>query len=118
MKALFFISMLFATMSVVAQKPADGVYTYKIAFAEWEGQSLGASCFVHIKGDSIKLVHDGSNLSGKKGDVLIDGVIRQHIATGEWIIANDDKDIYAPELGGCTGGPVIIDFIKKLVWFC
>ncbi len=118
MKLLFCIVMLFATVSASAQKPGDGVYTYKIAFEEWGGKSLGASCFVHIKGDSIKLVHDGSNLSGKKGEILEVGIIMQHVATGHWIIASDAKDIYAPEIGGCTGGPTIIDFIKKIVWYC
>ena len=61
-----FLVLPFAT-TILSQKPKDGTYTYSIAFAEWQGKSLGATCTVIIKGDSIRVVHDGKgNLTGKK----------------------------------------------------
>lgn len=90
----------------------------KVVFAQWEGKSLGVSCSVYIKGDSITLIHDGSNLSGNEGEILEQGILMKHVSTGKWIIANDPQDIYALEIGGCTGGPTIIDLIDKQVWFC
>ena len=84
-----------STNSIFAQIPEDGSYTFDIAFAEWDGKSLGATCTVEIKGDSIKVIHNGTeSLSGEKGDVL------------------------SEEVGGCTGGPSIIDFGNRRFWTC
>lgn len=93
--------------------------TYKIASAESQGQSLGATCEVLIKGDSVYVFDDGS-ISGEKGKgALIDkGIIRKHILTGNTIITHDSKDVHAEEIGGCTDGPIIIDLKKKIVWLC
>lgn len=118
MRVLLLVVLMFCTKNVSAQKPADSLYTYKISFEEWGGKSLGASCTVSIKGDSITLIHDGSNLSGKKGDILDKGILMKHVGTGKWIIASDPKDIYALEIGACSGGPTVIDFSRKVVWFC
>ncbi len=75
-----------------SQKPKNGRYTYAIAFNEWGGKSLGATCTVIIKGDSIKVVNDGkSNLSGGKDDIIDAGIILKH-KTGKWIIGYNLKD--------------------------
>ena len=52
------------------QKPKNGTYIYKVAFAEWEGKSLGANVLVKIKGDSIYIIHTGGNLSAIKETLL------------------------------------------------
>jgi len=71
--------LIFFTLHVgaFAQKPKDGKYTYKIAYAEWQGKSLGATCLVVIKGDSITIFDDGST-SGEKGSVIDRGLILKH----------------------------------------
>jgi hypothetical protein len=117
----FLIACLFLCKYEVtqAQKPKNGTYTYTIAFAEWQGKSLGATCTVIIKGDSIKVVHNGkANLTGKKGDILDQGIIMKHTKTGKWIIGHNQKDIDAKEIGGCSEGPSVIDFIGKKFWTC
>lgn len=93
------------------------MYNYKIAFAEWQGRSLGATCIVRIKGDSITIINDGS-LSGKKGDIIDAGIIMQHKKSGKWIIAHSKNDIYVKEVGGCSDGPSVIDFINKIFVLC
>jgi len=56
---------------VYSQKPQNGTYTFKIAFAEWNGKSLGATSTVIIKGDSIKVIHNGKpGLTGVGLDVI------------------------------------------------
>lgn len=103
----------------LAQKPKDGTYTYSIAFAEWEGKSLGATCTVIIKGDSIKIIHNGKGkLTGKKGDIIDQGIIMKHTKTGKWIIGHHIKDKDAKEIGGCSEGPSVIDFKRKKFWSC
>lgn len=102
-----------------AQKPKDGTYAYTVAYAEWDGKSLGSTCTVIIKGDSIKVIHDGNkSMTGNKGDILDEGIIIKHVKTGKWIIAKSPKDKDAKDIGGCTDGPTVIDFKNKKWWTC
>ncbi|MEO8711275.1 MAG: hypothetical protein ABI405_04080 [Parafilimonas sp.] len=113
-----FLSFLFFTVTI-AQKPKDGIYTYSIAFEEWQGKSLGATCTVIIKGDSIKIMNDGKgNLSGKKGDIIDEGIIMKNTRTCKWIIGHSLKDKDAKDIGGCSEGPSVIDFKNKIFWSC
>jgi hypothetical protein len=113
------LSLLFFVNLTAGQKPKDGTYTYSIAFAEWQGKSLGATCTVIIKGDSIKVIHNGKgNLTGKKGNILDQGIIMRNTKTGKWIIGHNSKDKDAKEIGGCSDGPSIIDFKRKKFWSC
>jgi hypothetical protein len=120
MKSSFLALLFFCIASVThSQRPIDGSYTYKIAFAEWGGKSNGATCTVIIKGDSIKVIQNGTgNLAGKKGDIIDQGILMTHKRTGKWIIAHNTKDIDAKEVGGCTEGPSEIDFKHKRFWLC
>ena len=116
---LFFIGTFLFFFQLSAQKPKDGIYTYKIAFEEWGGKSLGATCTVQIAGDSIKIIHNGKgNLTGRKGDILDQGIIMKHQKTGKWIIGHNPKDKNADVIGGCSDGPSVIDFKRKKFWSC
>jgi hypothetical protein len=118
---LFLVILLvfFIHATTFAQRPKDGTYTYSIAWAEWDGKTLGATCTVIIKGDSIKVVHNGNtNVTGKKGDIYDEGIIMKHRKTGKWIIGHSTKDVDAEELGGCSEGPAVIDFKRKMFWSC
>ena len=112
------LSILFFTSLSFAQKPKDGKYTYSIAFAEWQGKSLGATCTVIIKSDSVYVVHNGKgNMTGNKGDLIDAGIIMKH-KSGKWIISHSVNDKNADGIGGCSDGPTIIDFKRKKVWSC
>ena len=109
---------LFASSVTFGQKPKDGTYTYAIAFAEWGGKSNGASCTVIIKGDSIKIIHNGTgNLTGNKGEIIDSGLIMKH-KSGKWIIGHKPADKKAKDVGGCSEGPSEIDFKRKRFWLC
>ena len=99
--------------------PEDGKYRYDIAFAGWEGKSMGEKVTVFIKGDSIRVMYegDGQLTMTNKGDILDEGILRKH-KSGEWIIAQQEEDVYAEEFGGCTDGPTVIDFEGKKYWKC
>ncbi len=120
MKASFFFCFfLCASVVTIAQKPKDGTYTYSIAFEEWQGKSLNATCTVKIKGDSIKIINNGTgNLTGKKGDIIEEGILMKHKKIGKWIIGHNAKDKNAKEIGGCSDGPSVIDFKQKKFWSC
>ena len=116
--AFIFLVVACSCNSAFGQRPKDGTYTYQIAFAEWGGKSLGATCTVIIKGDRIKVLHNGTrNLTGNKGDILDSGIIVKH-KTGKWIIGHSVRDKNATEIGGCSDGPTVIDFKRKKWWTC
>ncbi len=108
----------FFGLTCSAQKPKNGTYTYDVAFAEWDGRSLGATVTIKIKGDSIYVIHNGSNLTGSKGDIIDSGIIMRHKQTGKWIIGHSENDKNAPEIGGCSEGPSEIDFKNRKFWLC
>jgi hypothetical protein len=98
--------------------PLDGEYRYDIAFTEWDGKSMGEKVTVVIRGDSIKVIYEGDGtLTAEKGEVLDEGTVMKH-KSGDWIIARKKEDVNLDEIGGCTGGPAIIDFKNKKYWMC
>lgn len=99
--------------------PVDsGRYTFAIAFAEFQGQTLGASCDVIIEDDRVTVLHNGqSRIQGSAGDVIVKGYIRRH-RSGEWIVSEKSGDENAAEIGGCTDGPYIIDLENRVFWMC
>lgn len=99
--------------------PPDGNYIFDMAFAEFQGKSMGAQVRVKIKGDRIKVIYEGvGNLTAENGTIFEEGLIIKHQKSGEWIISQNPKDKFAEEIGGCSDGPAIIDFINKKFWAC
>lgn len=99
--------------------PSSGKYLYDIAFAEWQGKSMGEKASVIIDGNSIKVIYEGEGkqVSIKKGQVIDEGIILKH-KSGVWIIGKKESDKELDEIGGCSGGPAIIDFKNKKYKMC
>jgi hypothetical protein len=102
-----------------AEIPADGSYRFDIAFAEWNGKSMGEKVTIVIKADSVKVIYegDGKLTLTKAGEVLTQGILRKH-KSGKWIITESEADCQIEEIGGCSGGPSVIDFEKMKFWMC
>lgn len=99
--------------------PSSGKYLYDIAFAEWQGKSMGEKASVIIDGNSIKVIYEGEGkqVAFKKGQVIDEGIILKH-KSGVWIIGKKESDKELDEIGGCSGGPAIIDFKNKKYKMC
>ena len=104
-----------------SEVPANGTYTYEVVFAEWGGKSLGDEIIVVVEdGHAALLIPENSNtlwMGAKPGDVWVEGTLRKH-KSGVWIISNDKSDVNLDEIGGCTGGPIIIDFENRTIEMC
>lgn len=99
-------------------KLTDGTYVFDVAFAEYQGKSMGVQVTVVVSGDAIKVTYEGQgDFSAEVGEVLDEGVIMKH-KSGVWIIGTEPSDKDLDEIGGCTGGPAIIDFQNKKYWMC
>ena len=84
-------------------------------------QILGDEIIVVVEDGHIKLlISENSNalwMGAQLGDVWEEGTLRKH-KSGVWIISNDENDVNLNEIGGCTGGPIIIDFEKRTIELC
>ncbi|HIP49299.1 MAG TPA: hypothetical protein EYG92_10095 [Lutibacter sp.] len=84
-----------------------------------ENRGKGIMVTVTVTGNRIVIVYEGEDLSYiKKGDILEDGLLLKHKATGDWIIGRKEEDIFAELIGGCTDGPRIIDLLNGFYYFC
>ena len=66
------------------------------------------------------LISENSNalwIGAQPGDIWEEGTLRKH-QSGVWIISHDESDVHLEEIGGCTGGPIIIDFEKRTIELC
>ena len=104
-----------------SEVPVNGTYTYEVVFAEWGGKSLGDEIIVVVEdGHAALLISENSNavwMGAKPGDLWEEGTLRKH-KSGVWIISNDKSDVNLDEIGGCTGGPLIIDFENRTIEMC
>ncbi len=99
--------------------PTNGEYRYEIAFAEWQGKSMGEKVTVIVKGDSVTIRYegDGQLANTPKGYIMDKGKVRRH-KSGVFIISYDPADVDLEEVGGCGSGPTVIDFENKKYWLC
>ena len=93
----------------------QGTFIYELYFAEFGGRMPNSECKVIIKGNKIIVEQtEKTNLTG--GKEIFHGLILKH-KSGKWILADDENDVNADEIGGCTEIP-IIEFDKKLIEWC
>jgi hypothetical protein len=118
-KLVVLLLLVFSSNLATAQKiPKSGTYIYTISFIEGDGKPQDANCKVIINGTKIKVLQNDGKLSGKKGDIIIEGTIMKHTKTGKWIIGKNASDKDALEIGGCSNGPIEVDFKHNIVWLC
>lgn len=86
----------------------QGVFIYKLYFAEFGGRMDNAECKVEIKGNNI--------IIQQVGNEIFSGLILKH-KSGKWILAEDENAVNTNEIGGCTEIP-IIEFNQKRIEWC
>ena len=96
--------------------PNNGEYLYSVEFAE-SGMITKNAVKIIINNSKIKIINNGI-LSGKKDEIIDEGFIMKHKKSGEWIIAHNEKDTLSKEIGGCSDGPLVINFKKKILFMC
>lgn len=94
----------------------QGKMEYELYYSEWEGRMPNTSIDVIIKGNHITVLkNEKTNLTGDQ--LIIKGTLIKHVS-GVWIISEQPSDKDAEEIGGCTGGPIPINFKTKVVEWC
>ncbi len=87
--------------------------------AEWEGKPIDEKVSIVIRGDSVKVIYEGDRklTLTEAGEVPTLSILKKH-KSGKWIITKSEADCQIEEIGGCTGGPSVIDFKKMKFWMC
>ncbi|RYD69931.1 MAG: hypothetical protein EOP53_26315 [Sphingobacteriales bacterium] len=104
---------------LLAQKIKDGIYNFKIKDLEYHGMVVG-TCKAIVKGDSVKLIYTGGNLTLiKPGDIYAEGLLLKHKRTNQWIIGTKKEDANAKEAGPCSDNGIrTINFKHKIIEQC
>lgn len=97
----------------------DGEYLFDIYFAEHPQLEHKGKVKVILSHQTVKVIYEGYGALSflKKGQILDEGKLFRH-QSGVWIITDNPSDTELDEVGGCTDGPSIIDFKKKIYWMC
>jgi hypothetical protein len=72
---------------------------------------------VLIAGPHVTVINPGANDGFPEG-VIAEGTLAWHAPSRQWIIANDPSDATVAEVGGCSGGPDVIDLGHRVYWTC
>ncbi len=115
-KAIAIVCLLIAFEGFSQEKETipQGTFNYEMYFAEFGGRMGNWDCDIEIKGNRIKVYRKtGSNLT--EGKEIFDGLVIKH-KSGVWILADDESDKDAEEVGGCTAFPIIYFDCKLIEW--
>jgi len=113
---LLFLMFLLVSCSNENQIPIpDGSYVFEHKYAEHP--KLKSITFdVKINGSKIIVINNNESKTWPKGSVE-EGQLFLH-SSKKWIIVHNQTDETAEEVGGCTGGPTVIDLVQKIYWTC
>lgn len=116
-KLLLTILVLLIGFTKIDSKPNKMEYEYTIEFAEFGVGAMTLPCEVELNNDSVYVTLSDSCFLGNKGDTIEAGIFARH-KSGKMIIQHNESDIYEEEVGGCSGGPSVIDTVEKINWMC
>jgi len=99
--------------------PPDGTYIYDIAYAEWQGRSMGEKVKVIINGNAVRVIAiDKSSVGVNDGEIIDEGMLIKHNVTGDWLITDNPSHADLEAYGGCVGIVMVIDFVNKVYITC
>ena len=96
----------------------SGDYVFAHEFAEAEQSKIPSiKLDVQIRGRHIVLTNNDKTDVFPAG-VIEEGTLMWHAGSRQWIIGTKPTDLDAPEVGGCSDGPQVLDLERKIYWTC
>ena len=97
---------------------SSGDYVFVHRFAEAEQSTIPSiKLDVQIRGRHIVLTNNDKTEVFPAG-VIEEGTLMWHASSHQWIIGTEPADADAPEVGGCSDGPAVVDLERKIYWTC
>ena len=72
---------------------------------------------VRINGSHVVVVNPKASDPFPAG-VLDEGTLMWHAASEQWIIGREEADRSLRDVGGCSGGPEVVDLQNRVYWTC
>lgn len=94
----------------------DGNYEFQHKYVEHPNM---ASFLMtgHIQGRQLRLYSDEEDEVFPRG-LISEGELFWHADSQQWIIVTEPEDKTATDVGGCSGGPNVVDLVNKVYWTC
>jgi hypothetical protein len=119
-KALIVLIALATASAALAGEPKlpirPGQYAFRHQFAE-QPEVPSIPLVARISGRHIVLINEVQSNVFPKG-VIAEGTLMWHAESAQWIIGENKSDRYAEEVGGCSGGPEVVDLEHRIYWTC
>jgi len=112
---LLFLNLIGCDSGVPHVPIVDGLYVFQHKYAEHPNKE-SILLNVEIKEGKIIVTNTSDSTVWPKG-LVEEGWLFLHFSK-KWIITQGSIDEQAEEVGGCTGGPTVVDFEKKIYWTC
>ena len=97
-------------------KIPQGKLEFKLQYSEFGERMNKKNCQVIIDGKKV-IVKKYVDQNSSNNEIILEGILIKH-KSGNWIIGEKEEDKNAEEIGGCTGGPVLINFETKIIELC
>jgi hypothetical protein len=94
---------------------ADGDHRFTHRFAEHPSVA-SIPLLVRVAGDQVQVIVEVESDVFPRG-VLDEGTLYLH-SSNQWIVAGDEAQKNAEDVGGCSDGPAVIDLEKREYWTC
>ncbi len=95
----------------------NGHYKFQYCDVEYAKPICFSGLDVRLEGRRVWVTNNTDHLSGGKG-LVESGTLHWHEATHQWIIVSAPGEVAATEVGGCSGGPGILDLEKRIYYAC
>lgn len=119
MKLLAFALLGLAGLAQASDPPIplpSGEYAFTHRFAEHPGLS-SLRLTVRIDGAHVVVLNPKASDPFPEG-ILDEGTLMWHAASEQWIIGREEADRSRDDVGGCSGGPEVIDLEDRVYWTC
>jgi hypothetical protein len=120
MKRCIPLLVLLASACTVTTPPEpplrDGDYSFTHRFAEHPNMP-SIHLLAQIRGRQITFVNNDKADVFPMG-VIAQGVLTWHAASRQWIVGTGPESASAPDVGGCSDGPEVVDLEKRIYWTC
>ena len=94
----------------------DGRYRFEHRYSE-QPNMRSFPVTVEIKRSRIRVINPREVAPFPRG-VIAEGRLLWHTASGQWIIGEQPGDHDAPDVGGCSAGPDVVDLLRRIYWTC
>jgi hypothetical protein len=94
----------------------SGEYEFAHRFSE---QPTIPSVCLTVRIDAAHVMVVNPKASGPfPAGVIDEGTLMWHAASEQWIIGREEADRTLRDVGGCSGGPEVIDLQNRVYWTC